>query len=296
MDALLELLTTVAAPALIAAVMVASARQRAMRAALLATGDARQGALAPLPAAGALAFAAAFVCVHVALFRELAVPSETRDIPFQHKLAWVIVGVGLVTPLMTLPYLRRVGHLLVAGVATVLVSRFGLERSFPDTAGWFVRLAVALCMYALLVWQDRTATRVPGMAAPLVWSLALAGAAVTILLARSASEAQRLGGMAAACGAVALVGLLQKRTRFPAGAILILTLVYAGALIQAWVYDLSLVAVLLLVAAVALPGLVMPRLHSERRQALAGAFLALACATAAALWTWAHAPAPNPYG
>jgi hypothetical protein len=129
-----------------------------------------------------------------------------------------------------------------------------------------------------------------------VWSLALAGAAVTILLARSASEAQRLGGMAAACGAVALVGLLQKRTRFPAGAILILTLVYAGALIQAWVYDLSLVAVLLLVAAVALPGLVMPRLQSERRQALAGAFLALVCATAAALWTWAHAPAPNPYG
>jgi hypothetical protein len=52
----------------------------------------------------------------------------------------------------------------------------------------------------------------------------------------------------------------------------------------------------LLVAAVALPGLVMPRLPSERRQALAGAFLALACATAAALWTWAHAPAPNPYG
>jgi len=267
MDALLELLTTVAAPALIAAVMVASARQRAMQAALLASGDRTPGALAPLPAAGALAFAAAFLCVHLALFRELAVPSDTRDIPFQHKVAWVIVGVALVTPLMTLPlpFLRRVGHLLVAGVATVLVSRFGLERSFPDTAGWFVRLGVALCMYALLVWQDRTATRVPGMAAPVVWSLALAGAAVTILLARSASEAQRLGGMAAACGAVALVGLLQKRTRFPAGAILILTLVYAAALIQAWVYDLSLVAVLLLVAAVALPGVVMPRMPSTTK-------------------------------
>lgn len=290
MDALLELLSTVVAPAFIAAAMVGSARQRAVR----VLGPA--GLAAPLPAAGALSFAAAFVAVHFALFGELAAPSETREITYQHKLAWIILGTGLAAPLAALPLFRGIGHLLLAGVAAVLVARFGLEREFPDTAGWFVRLGVALSIYAMIVWQDRSAIRAPGAAVPLAWTITLVCAAVAIVLARSASEAQRLGGMAAASGAVCALGLVQRGARFPAGAILVLVLCFAGALIQAWIYNLPFAALLLLVISLAAPGVVLARSGDARKHAIAALLAAGIFGAAAIATVLATAPEPSPYG
>lgn len=290
MDALVELLATVVAPAFIAATMVGSARQRAVR----ALGP--EGLAAPLPAAGALAFAAAYLAVHFALFQELAAPSATREITYQHKLAWVVLGVGLAAPVAAVRAWRGLGQLVLAGVAAVLVARFGLEREFPGTAGWFVRLGAALAIYVVVVWQDRSAGRAPGALVPLAWALTLACAAVAIVLARSASEAQRLGGLAAACGAIAALGWWQRGARFPAGAILVCTLAFAGAVIQAWIYNLPFVAALLLTASLVAPGFALRRLAPGPKRTVAALAAAGVLGIAAIVYVLASAPASGPYG
>lgn len=290
METLREVLATVVAPAAIALIVLGSARVRAMR----AMGP--QAAMAPLPGDGALALAGAYLAVHLALFGELPLPADDRQIGFQHKLAWLVLGVGLASPLLSLPRVPRFLQLVLACTAAVLVARFGLEQAWQGIWGWVGRLLVALGIYIWIVWQDRLAARLPGLAMPAVMATALAGSAVVAVLSRSASDAQRLGGLAAACGGLALLALLQRGTRFSAGAVLVVVLATAGIFIQRWIYDLPLAALGLLVLAFAAPGAVATRVDGEWRRTLVACGLALAACAAAGLVAWSSAPAPNPYG
>lgn len=290
METLREVLATVVAPAAIALIVLGSARVRALRA------HGPQAAMAPLPGDGALAMAGAFLAVHLALFGELPLPSADRQIGFQHKLAWLVLAVGLVSPLLSLPRVPRFLHLVLACTAAVLVARFGLEQEWQGIGGWIGRLSVALVIYVWIVWQDRLAARLPGLATPAAWAVALSGSAVVALVSRSASDAQRLGGLAAACGGLALLAFVQRGTRFSAGAVLVLVLATAGILVQRWLYDLPLAAIALLVLAFALPGAYAARLQGEWRRTLVACGLALALCAGAALVAWRAAPEPNPYG
>lgn len=290
METLREVLATVVAPAAIALIVLGSARVRALR----ALGP--QAALAPLPGDGALAVAGAFLAVHLALFGELALPVEGRQISFQHKLAWLVLAIGVVSPIVSLRRVPRFVQLVLACTAAVLVARFGLEQAWQGLAGWIGRLCVALAIYVWIVWQDRMAARLPGLATPAAWATALSGAAVVALVSRSASDAQRLGGLAAACGGLALLALVQRGTRFSAGAVLVLVLATSGILIQRWIYDLPLASIVLLVSAFALPGMVAARQSGDWRRTFVACATALVLCAAAAVVAWRAAPAPNPYG
>ena len=290
METLREVLATVVAPAAIALIVLGSARVRALRA------HGPQAAMAPLPGDGALAMAGAFLAVHLALFGELPLPTDERQIGYQHKLAWLVLAVGLLSPVVSLPRVPRFLQLVLACTAAVLVGRFGLEQAWQGIGGWIGRLVVALCIYIWIVWQDRLAARLPGLAMPALWAVALAGSAVVAVLSRSASDAQRLGGLAAACGGLALLALVQRGSRFSAGAVLVLVLATAGILIQRWLYDLPLASIALLVLAFAVPGALVVRLQGEWRRTLVGAGIALLMCAAAALIAWNAAPPPNPYG
>lgn len=204
---------------------------------------------------GAVAFGLGYLIAHVMLTGMPPVPSASVQVPGQHWIAWFVAGAIALAPFRRVAAIQRWSGPLYLALFCVLSFRFPLQNILSNEMGHVaLRFGLTLVMY--MVWNatDRLASQSRGFALPAGLIVAGTGIALSALLAaHSAALAQLVGAACASLGAAAVVGLIDKQFRLPVGAVSIVLIVYAGALVNASIYDLPKSATVLLVAAIVAP-------------------------------------------
>ncbi|MDZ4774771.1 MAG: hypothetical protein SGI72_16725 [Planctomycetota bacterium] len=242
---------------------------------------------------GALAFGVGWLIAYRFIVGMPDLPGSTVQIAPHAWLAWFVLAAIALAPLRDIESLRRWSNPFYAILFSIISFRFPLANVLEnDVSGIAIRFGLTLVMYMAWNASDSLATRVRGPALPAAWMISGVGVALCSLFAHVALFAQLAGALTAALGAAAVVGLIDRGTRFADGAIAIMWLVFAGALINAGIYDLSRVSIALLVVAMLAPWVVTRKSFAGRPLVAAGvAMLAAALPTAIAVWI-AYEPTP----
>lgn len=250
----------------------------------------RRGAGADRPARpflGALALGVGYLVAHVVIGGKLLFPGGDAQLAGTDWMALFVLGAVLLAPLRGLAATGRWADPLYLALFAVLSFRFPLERELADGLGGLaIRFALTLAMYAAWAASDRLAERVRGPALPSAWVAAGSAIALCALFSRTAFVAQLAGVLTAGIGAAAVVGWIDRGTRFSSGAIAIAWIGFAGVLVQAGRYDLPYASIALCVLALLAPWCVARSSFETvpvRRALLACAASALAGGAAVAL-------------
>lgn len=203
---------------------------------------------------GALALGAGFLIAHFAITGRLRFPSATQQITTDEWLAWFVLGAIALAPLRHVESLKRWANPLYVALFSVLTFRFPLATQLSnDVAGLAIRFGLTLVMYVGWNASDRLAERLRGPGLPAAWMIAGTGIAVAALFSRTGLFAQLAGAVTAGLGAAAVVGLVDKGTRFAEGAVAVTWIVFAGVLVNAGIYDLPRTSIALFFVALLAP-------------------------------------------
>ncbi|MBL8859893.1 MAG: hypothetical protein JNL28_15405 [Planctomycetes bacterium] len=238
------------------------------------------------PFLGALSLGLGYLIAHYSIVGAPAIPSSAVTVPAVDWIAWFVLGALLLAPLRGLEGAGRWVNALYVAFFCVLSFRFPLAHVLPnDLSGLAIRFALTLVMYVVWNSSDRLAERLRGPALPAAWAVAGTGIAVSALFLHMASIAQLTGAVCAGLGAVALVGLFDRGARCAEGVIAVALIVFAGALVNAAIYDLPRVAIVLFVVALVAPW-VATRAPFQDRPLLATTVAKLAALVPTAIATY----------
>ena len=208
----------------------------------------------PRPFLGALAIGAGYLVAHWMIVGEIFVPPSGERVPAPVDwLAWIVLGVIVLALLRGWPDRARwIGSMYIV-LFSLLVSHLIVGSALDDdVAGHFGRAALAAALVVVWYALERLALKSSGPALPFALLVAGSGIAVCSLSSHVAVFAQLTGAVCSALGAALLLGVLDKAFRLPIGAVAVTVVVYAAAIVQAWIYGLPpLAAVLLVVSVVA---------------------------------------------
>jgi hypothetical protein len=266
MPGLIDLLVTVLLPALIAgSALLFAARRDPER---------------PWRFWGATAFALGYVIAHLYITRELPGFWGKRQLSFQHKLAWfVILTWGLCSVHARLPSRPFGMFFLPIGIVSLL-----MLWAQPGDGPWLIVSTVVM----LVAWSlmDRLAMRTSAVALCAGLVVAGTGIAISALLSHTASVAQLTGATCASLGGAAAAGWIVPRFKLPTGAVAIVMVVFAGALIQGALYDMPLSCIGACVVAILTPWIAaLPKLEQLSPRKLAFVVAAVSAVPAAiAVW------------
>jgi hypothetical protein len=214
------------------------------------TGDLRPAR----PFLGALALGLGFLIAYRFIVGMPRLPAADVQIATHAWLAWFVLGAIVLAPLRNVEALARWANPLYMALFAVLTFRFPLANQLSnDATGLVVRFGLTLVMYVAWNASDQLAARLRGPALPMAWVVAGTGIALAALFSRTALLAQLAGVVTAGLGAAAVVGWIDKGTRFADGAVAITWIVFAGVLVNAGIYDLPKVSIALLVIALLAP-------------------------------------------
>lgn len=235
---------------------------------------------------GALAFGVGWLVAYRFIVGMPVWPGGSTQIAPHAWLAWFVLAAIALAPLREIESLRRWSNPFYAILFSIVSFRFPLANVLEnDLSGIAIRFGLTLVMYMAWNASDLLATRVRGPALPAAWMISGVGIAVCCLYAHTALFTQLVLASIAALGAACVVGLIDRGTRFADGAIAITWLVFAGALINAGIYDLSRVSIALLVVSLLAPWIVARKPFAQRPFA-AAAIAMLAAAVPAAIAVW----------
>lgn len=203
---------------------------------------------------GALALGAGYLIADSALAGIPRLPSASVQITMREWIAWFVLGAIVLAPIRELAGIARWSNPLYVALFCVLTFRFPLANQLSsDVGGLAIRFGLTFALYVAWNASDRLAERLRGPALPAAWVVAGTGIALSALFSRSALLAQLAGAVTAGLGAAAVVGLVDKGTRFAAGAVAITWIVFAGVLVNGAIYDLPRASIALLVIALLAP-------------------------------------------
>jgi hypothetical protein len=260
---------------------------------LLFVGRGRGDARPPRAFIGALAFGVGYLVAYTSMVGLPRLPSAGVQIATHEWLAWFVVGAIALAPLREFERWKSWSGAFYLILFSVVSLRFPLEKVLTsDLSGLAVRFVLTLALFLAWSSSDSLAARLRGPALPAAWMITGVLIALSALFAGLASFAQFTGAVTAALGAAAVVGLIDRGTRFSSGAVAITWLVFAGALINAGIYDLSRVSIGLLVLALLAPWIVATK-RFEGRPLAAMLVAMIASAVPAGIAAWiAYEPSP----
>lgn len=251
------------------------------------------------PLLGALALGIGYLVAHAALVGVPPVPFGDVQLPARDWIAWLVVLAIVTSPLRLVKSFDRWSGAFTVALLCVLSEHQIVKRHVPEgTVGTIARFACVVGYYSLWVGTERLSRRSSGLALPLALLVAGSGIAVSALLVHIASLAQLAGAVCAGLGAACVVSRLDRNFRLPVGAIAVAMVVFGGVLANAWIYDLPIGAVVLLLVSLAAPWVSELPVFASRSPTVRG-LVAAACAAlpaAAACWIAQQAGAASDYG
>lgn len=206
-------------------------------------------------ALGALAFGLALLAAWWSIFREFAVPSESRVLAAKDWIPWCIVAAigtaGVARIESVKRFLPSGGAPIVLALLVVLSLRVKIGQGTP---GILVALLVFLAAMATWAALELSCERLRGPLPSLVLALASAGSAAAIALGGSTVIGRLCGALAAVLAVSALVARKRRAFTLSGGPVAIVSVVLVGAWINAWAFNqVPLASVGLAAAAVVVP-------------------------------------------
>lgn len=214
---------------------------------------------------GALALGIGYLVAHVALGGKFVLPGGDQQLAVSDWFALFVAVAIVLAPLREVAGLARWSTPLYLALFSVLCFRFPLANQFPEGGtGLALRFALTLILFACWSASDRLAERLRGPALPAAWVVAGTGIALAALFNRSGFVAQLAGALTAGLGAAAVVGCIDRGTRFASGAVAIVWIGFTGVLGYAALYDLPHPSIALAVLALLAPWVVAGRALESR--------------------------------
>lgn len=239
------------------------------------------------PVLGALALGIGYLVAHVGLKTWPTSPFGDAQVPWIDWIAWLVVATILLAQLRLVPAFRRWSGPLVIGFACVALEHLILKSKIEGfTAGPLLRFAIVVAWY--LVWHstERLARTSTGMRLPLALVIAGTGLSLCALFSSNMLLAKLTGAVVAGLGAACVVARLDKNFRLPIGSVAIVHVVFGGVLAVAWIYELPLVSVALIVVALLASWIAETKALASRSAFARASAAAVAAALPAAIAVW----------
>jgi hypothetical protein len=166
----------------------------------------------------------------------------------EDRLAYLVLAAAVLSAVPSRLWLRLILSVLTPQL--LVVGKIG--ESWPPAEKALVLGALAATMFAVWSAMERLAERRRGASIPLVWMVALSGAAVVFERANSISLAQQAGALTACFGAAWVLALWRSPKVSLSGAMPVAMVAWSGLLLGAHYYafpGLALLPTLLLAVA-----------------------------------------------
>ncbi|MBK7877424.1 MAG: hypothetical protein IPJ77_17085 [Planctomycetes bacterium] len=204
-------------------------------------------------AAGAFALGAGVLVAWWSIFREFALPSETRVLAAKDWIPFCVVGAMVAASLALSERVRRFlpsgGTPFVLAILVVLSMHAAIRQG---STGSLHALAAFLAAMATWASLELSSERLRGPLPCLCLALACAGSAVAIALGGSLVFGRLCGTAAALCVACAVIAWRRRAFTLSGGPVAVLCVVLVGSWINA-VREMPVSSVLLAWAAIVVP-------------------------------------------